>query len=58
MSEFQGEIIGIGKENILSIFNVAILRLDLELYFFKVVLLWVRIFGVAVDLNLLKHNLF
>jgi len=39
MSEFQGEIIGIGKENILSIFNVAILRLDLELYFFKVVLL-------------------
>jgi len=37
MSEFQGEIQRSGKENILSIFNVAMLRLHLELYFFKLV---------------------
>ena len=32
MSEFQGEIKGSRKENILSILNVAMLSLDLELY--------------------------
>ena len=32
MSEFQGEFKGSGKENILSILNVAMLHLDLELH--------------------------
>jgi hypothetical protein len=32
MSEFQGEVKGSRKENILSILNVAMLRLDLELH--------------------------
>jgi len=32
MSEFQGEFNGSGKENILSILTVAMLRLDLDLH--------------------------